>query len=134
MLILPSVGATVKKIILNESATKAKIIYDDGSSTIVSTVNTPVKKVVNKVTKTPSGVSVVKRKVVRSESVGMPNMQQKSISNYPILTEKKLQQLESKRESVIEKAKKRAEMLGESTMTASERMGLNAEEGTSIDI
>lgn len=135
MLVLPSVGATVQRIILNESATKAKIIYDDGSSTIVSTTNTPGHKAVKKVVKTPNSKTVVK-KVVHKESVGMPAFKTVNTNlgaiNVPNAASQQI--LESKRLSVIERAKKRAEMLGEQNMSASERIGLSAEEGSSIEL
>lgn len=135
MLILPSVGATVQRIILNESATKAKIIYDDGSSTIVSTTNMPNKKVVKKVVKTPTSKSVVK-KVVRKESTGMPAFKTVKTSggvlNVPSAQSQQI--MESKRIEALERAKKRAEMLGEQNMSASERLGLSAEEGSAIEV
>jgi hypothetical protein len=138
MLILPSVGATVQRIILNESATKAKIIYDDGSTTIVSTNNTPTKKVVKKVTKTPVGTTkVVTKRSVATEAKGMPafkkvNTSAGTINVLPNAASQAV--LESKRISALERAKKRAEMLGEQNMSASERLGLSAEEGSAIEL
>jgi hypothetical protein len=136
MLVLPSVGATVKRIILNESATKAKIIYDDGSSTIVSTTNTPGHKTVKKVVKTPTSKTVVKKSVHIESASGMPMFKNIKTKHGSVCVPniQSQQIMESKRLEVLSRAKKRAEMLGEKNMSPSERVGINAEEGSSIDI
>ena len=111
MLILPSVGATVKRIILNESATKAKIIYDDGSSTIVSTQNTPNKQVVKKTIVTPNA-TVVKKKVVKkvnTDSLGFKSVK----TNYGELNIPSMstpEAMQQRTPAIIEKLKKRAEL------------------------
>ena len=111
MLILPSVGATVKRIILNESATKAKIIYDDGSSTIVSTQNTPNKQVVKKTTVTPNA-TVVKKKVVKkanTDSLGFKSVK----TNYGELNIPSMstpEAMQQRTPAIIEKLKRRAEL------------------------
>lgn len=137
MLILPSVGATVSRIQLNESATRARISFSDGSSTIVSTVNTPSKKSISKTTITPNGVSK-KKMVVRKESTGMPAMfktvktQQGIIQVPTAATQKRMEILEAKKMEVIERAKKRAELLEAKTVDSTSKLYDSLPEGTAV--
>lgn len=138
MLILPSVGATVSRIQLNESATKARITFSDGSSTIVSTVNTPTKKAVSKTMVSPNKV-VKKKVVVHKESAGMPMYKQfktrdGQIIPVPTMDQSKMQLIEAKKIDVIARAKKRAEMLEAKTMDASAKMVADMKDGEEISM
>ena len=136
MLVLPSVGASVKKIVLNESATKAKIYYDDGSTTIVSTKNTPTTQTVKKQTVTPHGVKVVKKNVVTKENVGFkaistPNGKVKVPVNMESVQPSAMAQ---RAPDVIARAKKRAEMLESKTMDASAIAAEAMSEGQAVEM
>ena len=140
MLVLPSVGATVKKILLNESATKAKIFYDDGSTTIVSTNNTPTKSSVKKISVSPSGTTVVKKKIVKkklSESMGMPSFRtvKTTLGNINVPTSTHIKSISDPDvANIVERAKRRAAMLESKTMDGSQKFAMNTQDGTKIDL
>ena len=139
MLILPSVGATVSRIQLNESATKARITFSDGSSTIVTTTNTPTKKSVSKTTVSPNKI-VKKKIVVHKESTGMPQMYRQFKTKdgqtipVPSTDTRRMEVLEAKKLEVIARAKKRAEMLEAKTMDASAKMAAGMSDGEEIKL
>jgi len=128
MLVLPSVGATVKKIVLNESATKAKLYFDDGSVTIISTKNTPTTSTVKKTTVTPNGKSVVKKSV--TEGAGFKPVSRRT----NVLESTTPQQMAERAPDVIERAKRRAEMLESQTMDASQIAAMSMQEGQEIEM
>ena len=128
MLILPSVGSRVTKIVLNESATAAKITYDDGSTTVVRVKNTPNVSSVKKTTVTPSGV--VKKKVVKkTTSGGGTVINRSSMMNMESVSPNAMAQ---RAPSVIERAKRRAELLEQQTMDAGSIAAMAMQEGQEI--
>ena len=129
MLILPSVGSKVTKIMLNESATAAKITYDDGSTTIVRVKNTPNTSTVRKTTVTPSGV--VKKKIVKKSTSGGTVINRSSMMNMESVSPNAMAQ---RVPSVIERAKRRAELLEQQTMDASAISATAMKDGQEISI
>lgn len=138
MLVLPSVGASVRKIVLNESATKAKLYFDDGTSTIIHTTNTPTKKSKSVVMRSPNTVVRKKTTVVKKQIPAVEGIRFKKITthqgtmNVPMVSDPKV--LEEKAQSVLARAKRRAEMLESQTMDASARMAMNAPDGQEVEL
>lgn len=132
MLVLPSVGASVTKIVLNESATKAKLFFDDGSATIISTKNTPNTNAVKKTTITPNG-TVVKKKIVKSTNgnSGIKAVTKKSYAQMMEATSP--QAMANRAGDVIERAKRRAAMLESKTMDASQIAAVAMQDGQEIE-
>lgn len=134
MLILPSVGASVTRIVLNESGSAAKLTFDDGTTTIIRTQNTPNKKSLSTIVKTPN--SVVKKKIVKK--VSTEGVQMKHIRTHqgpmtvPVMHNP--QQLKEKALDVVERAKKRAAMLEQQTMDASAKMAMGMDDGQEISV
>lgn len=129
MLILPSVGSKVTRIILNKNATKAKIYFSDGSTAIVCTSDTSSKESVS-VTESVKPKKTVKKKILEHKKpiVTIKKVNTSSgMINVPEIKDKSL--FESQRLAAIDRAKKKAEMLEEQNMSASERMGISAQEG-----
>ena len=133
MLVLPSVGASVTKIVLNESATKAKLYFDDGSATIISTKNTPNTNAVKKTTVTPNG-TVVKKKIVKSTggNAGIKAVAKKTYAQ--VMESTTPQAMASRAQDVIERAKKRAAMLESRTMDASAVAAMAMQEGQEVEM
>ena len=127
MLILPSVGSRVTKIVLNESATAAKITYDDGSTTVVRVKNTPNTTAVKKTTVTPSGV--IKKKVVKKSTSGGSVINRSSIMNMESVSPNAMA---NRVPGVIERAKRRAELLEQQTMDPSAVAAMAMQEGQEI--
>jgi len=136
MLVLPSVGCSVTKILLNESATKAKLFFDDGTTTIVSTQGTaPQKRVVTESAKKPVAVRKVAKKPLQEASgVRIIKTHNGPMAVPTQMSEARKQQLEEQKMSVIERAKKRCAMLESQTITASERLGMEANEGDEVSM
>lgn len=132
MLVLPSVGASVTKIVLNESATKAKLFFDDGSATIISTKNTPNTNAVKKTTITPNG-TVVKKKIVKSTNgnSGIKAVTKKSYAQMMEATSP--QAMANRAGDVIERAKRRAAMLESKTMDASQIAAVAMQDGQEVE-
>lgn len=128
MLILPSVGAKVVKIVLNESATAAQITYDDGSRTVVRVKNTPTTTAVKKTTVTPHG-GVVKKKVVKKTAGGGTVVNRSSIMNMESVSPNVMAQ---RVPGVIERAKRRAELLEQQTMDPSAIAAMAMQEGQEV--
>ena len=132
MLVLPSVGATVQRIILNENASAAKLIFDDGSSAVIRTKNTPTTKKITSVSKIPNGKMLAKKKLVRKP--GMTSVSTTSVikthqGSMPFTAIKNPEAMAKAAEGVIERAKKRAAVLEAKTMDSSARLGLTAQDG-----
>ena len=145
MLVLPSKGACVERIILNESCTKAKIIFDDGSSVITATRNaTPSgnKVITKKVTRTPTGVAVSKTiKKIKKHSISenrVPSNLLKVVKtkqgNIIVPNDQRLMQLHEKAQQIAEKSKMRAELLEKSTMDDSAIMANSMTDGQEVSL
>lgn len=133
MLVLPSVGASVTRIVLNESATKAKLFFDDGSATIISTKNTPNTNAVKKTTITPNG-TVVKKKIVKSTN-GNSGIRAVTKKSYAQMMEATSPQAMANRAGdVIERAKRRAAMLESKTMDASQIAAVAMQDGQEVEL
>ena len=132
MLVLPSVGATVRKIVLNESATKAKLYFDDGTSTIIHTTNSPGIKKTAISAKNPSGKMVAKKKLVKKPgmtSVSTSSMIKTHQGPMSFSMIKNPEAMAKQAQNVIERAKKRAEILEAKTMDGSAKMAAMAQDG-----
>ncbi len=131
MLILPSVGAKVVKIVLNESATAAQITYDDGSKTVVRVKNTPSTSSVKKTTVTPHG-GVVKKKVVKKTSGGGTVINRSSsVMNMESVSPNAMAQ---RVPGVIERAKRRAELLESQTMDSQMVAAMAMTDGQEVNV
>ena len=130
MLILPSVGASVTKIVLNESATKAKLFFDDGSSTIIATKNTPNTNAVKKTTVLPNG-TVTKKKVVKTSPSGIKAVKK---TYAQVMESTSPQAMANRTPDVIERAKRRAAMLESSTMDAGQVAAMAMQDGQEVEM
>lgn len=131
MLVLPSVGAKVNRIILNESATKAKIFYDDGSTTIVSTKNSPTSSSVKRTTVSPGGNAVKKTVIKKTSGGGKVVNRSASVVRMEAVSPASMA---NRAPEVIERAKRRSEMLEAQTMDASAMAAMAMQEGQEIPI
>ena len=135
MLVLPSVGASVTKIVLNESATKAKLFFNDGSSTIIRTQNTPNVKSVVKKTVSPNGSTVIKKKIAVKKSItensGIRAINKTNRINMESVSPEKMA---LRAPDVIERAKKRAAMLESQTMDASSIAAMSMSDGQDVSL
>lgn len=132
MLILPSVGATVQRIVLNEDASAAKLLFSDGSTAVIRTKNTPTTKKTAIASKIPNGKLLAKKKLVKKP--GMTSMSTTSVikthqGSMPVSMIKNPEAMAKAAGAVIERAKKRAEILESKTMDSSARLGLSAQDG-----
>lgn len=132
MLILPSVGATVRKIVLNDSATKAKIYFNEGTSIIINTTNVPGVKKASMEARIPSGKMVAKKKLVKKPgmtSVSTSSMIKTHQGPMSFSMIKNPEAMAKQAQNVIERAKKRAEILEAKTMDGSAKMAAMAQDG-----
>ena len=131
MLVLPSVGAKVNRIILNESATKAKIFYDDGSTTIVSTKNSPTSSSVKKTIVSPGGNAVKKTVIKKTSGGGKVINRSASLVKMEAVSPTSMAK---RAPGVIERAKRRAELLEQQTMDSEMVAAMSMQDGQEVPI
>ncbi len=126
MMILPSVGSTVTRVLLNKSATKAQVTFDDGCVCIIATetcTNNGATPVLKKKKKVLHSESVKQDPVIKKKIAGMKKRVTESGMPAPMAHSK--DQLEVARIKALQRAQNRAERLAEQAMTPSERVGLS---------
>lgn len=127
MLSIPSVGSVVSGVLLNKDATKAKITFDDGCSIIIGVNNKGVLVDSSKTKTKVKTKKLLKKKQILPESIQQSRVSKYTVNNYapPSPTSYK---------TALARAQSRQSKLAESTMTASEKLGMASQDGQEIDL